>query len=106
MSQATSSVMHHSLQAAVPPAASFKAKCSAPWTCNVQAARCYLLGRLKDEERPALLFNTVISSCLHYNRLDLANQLFRAMEKAAVQRDAVSWNLALRAQVSRSSMDF
>ncbi|KAK9790134.1 hypothetical protein WJX73_004372 [Symbiochloris irregularis] len=73
-------------------------------TGRVEAARCYLLGRLKDAERPALLYNTVISSCLHHHRLDLANQLFRAMDNHGVQRDAVSWNLALRAQAKSSNL--
>lgn len=65
----------------------------------MQSARCYLLGRLRNAERPPMLFNTVISSCLHHQRMDLVTQLFRVMDREGVQRDAVSWNLAIRAQV-------
>ena len=65
----------------------------------MQEAQCYLLGRLKSEERPAVLFNTVISSCLYHKRHELAEQCLRAMDNAGVDRDAVTWALVLKMQV-------
>ena len=64
-----------------------------------QEALSHLATAVPEQLRHAPLYNTVISSCLHEQQTDMADNCFEAMSRDKVPWDAITWSLAIRQQV-------